>query len=45
VKILQICDVFAIIIPYFSGAAGLARKYSTDTSAEFVNGVLAGVIN
>lgn len=28
-----------------SEAAGLARKYSTDTSAEFVNGVLAGVIN
>ena len=28
-----------------SDAAGLARKYSTDTSADFVNGVLAGVIN
>ena len=28
-----------------SEATGLARKYSTDTSAEFVNGVLAGVIN
>ena len=28
-----------------SEAAGLARKYSTDTSADFVNGVLAGVIN
>ena len=28
-----------------SEAAGLARKYSTYTSADFVNGVLAGVIN
>ena len=28
-----------------SEAAGLARKYSTETSADFVNGVLAGVIN
>ena len=28
-----------------SEAAGLARKYSTDTSTDFVNGVLAGVIN
>ncbi len=28
-----------------SEAAGLARKYSTDTSADFVNGVLSGVIN
>lgn len=28
-----------------SEAAGLARKYSTQTSADFVNGVLAGVIN
>ena len=28
-----------------SVAAGLARKYSTDTSADFVNGGLAGVIN
>ena len=28
-----------------SEATGLARKYSTDTSADFVNGVLAGVIN
>lgn len=28
-----------------SEAVGLARKYSTDTSADFVNGVLAGVIN
>jgi len=28
-----------------SEAAGLAKKYSTDTSADFVNGVLAGVIN
>ena len=28
-----------------SEAAGLARKYSTDTSADFVNGVLAGVLN
>ena len=28
-----------------SEAAGLARKYSTDMSADFVNGVLAGVIN
>ena len=26
-------------------ATGLARKYSTDTSADFVNGVLSGVIN
>ena len=28
-----------------SEATGLARKYSTDTSADFVNGVLSGVIN
>ena len=28
-----------------SEAAGLARKYSTDTSSDFVNGVLAGIIN
>ena len=28
-----------------SEAVGLARKYSTDTSADFVNGVLSGVIN
>ena len=28
-----------------SEAAGLARKYSTETSADFVNGVFAGVIN
>ena len=28
-----------------SEATGLAKKYSTDTSADFVNGVLAGVIN
>ena len=28
-----------------SEAAGLARKYSSDKSADFVNGVLAGVIN
>ncbi|MBQ9729422.1 MAG: transcription antitermination protein NusB, partial [Clostridia bacterium] len=28
-----------------SEAAGLARRYSTETSADFVNGVLAGVIN
>ena len=28
-----------------SEAAGLARKYSTDKSADFVNGVLSGVIN
>ena len=28
-----------------SEAAGLARKYSTENSAGFVNGVLAGVIN
>lgn len=28
-----------------SEATNLARKYSTDTSADFVNGVLAGVIN
>ena len=27
-----------------SEATGLARKYSTETSADFVNGVLAGVI-
>ena len=38
---------FDDIPPVVSGseATGLARKYSTDTSAEFVNGVLAGVIN
>ena len=28
-----------------SEAAGLARKYSTENSASFVNGVLGGVIN
>lgn len=28
-----------------SEAAALARKYSTEKSADFVNGVLAGVIN
>jgi N utilization substance protein B len=28
-----------------SEAAGLARKYSTETSADFVNGILAGIIN
>lgn len=28
-----------------SEAAGLARKYSTEKSADFVNGVLSGVIN
>ena len=28
-----------------SEAAGLAKKYSTETSADFVNGVLSGVIN
>ena len=28
-----------------SEATGLARKYSTGTSADFVNGVLSGVIN
>ncbi len=28
-----------------SEATGLAKKYSTETSADFVNGVLAGVIN
>jgi N utilization substance protein B len=28
-----------------SEATGLARKYSTEKSADFVNGVLSGVIN
>ncbi len=28
-----------------SEAAGLAKKYSTETSADFVNGVLSGIIN
>ena len=28
-----------------SEAAGLARKYSTESSASFVNGVLGGIIN
>lgn len=28
-----------------SEAAGLARKYSTETSADFVTGVLSGIIN
>ena len=28
-----------------SEAAGLAKKYSSETSADFVNGVLSGVIN
>lgn len=28
-----------------SEAAGLARKYSTERSADFVNGVLGGIIN
>ncbi len=28
-----------------SEATGLAKKYSTETSADFVNGVLSGIIN
>ena len=28
-----------------SEATGLAKKYSTEKSADFVNGVLSGVIN
>ncbi len=28
-----------------SEAAGLAKKYSTENSADFVNGVLSGIIN
>ena len=36
-------DIPAIVSA--SEAAGLARKYSTEKSADFVNGVLAGVIN
>jgi N utilization substance protein B len=28
-----------------SEAVGLAKKYSTEKSADFVNGVLAGVVN
>ncbi len=40
-------DYFEDVPPVVSvsEAAGLARKYSTDTSADFVNGVLAGIIN
>ncbi len=33
------------LIVSVSEATGLARKYSTETSADFVNGVLSGVIN
>ncbi len=40
-------DYFEDIPPVVSvsEATGLARKYSTETSADFVNGVLAGIIN
>ena len=46
---LAVCEIkyFDDIPPVVSvsEATGLARKYSTDTSADFVNGVLSGVIN
>lgn len=46
IAMAEIC-YFADIPPVVSvsEAAGLARKYSTETSADFVNGILAGVIN
>lgn len=42
-EILYMDDVPPIVS--VSEAAALARKYSTENSASFVNGVLAGVIN
>lgn len=42
-EILYIEEVPPIVS--VSEAAALARKYSTENSANFVNGVLAGVIN
>ena len=46
---LAVCEIlyFDDIPPVVSvsEATGLARKYSTETSADFVNGVLSGVIN
>ena len=38
------CDDIPNVVSV-SEAAGLARKYSTENSAGFVNGVLGGVIN
>lgn len=42
-EIMYFDDIPAVVS--VSEAAGLARKYSTDKSADFVNGVLSGVIN
>ena len=42
-EILYVDDVPPVVS--VSEAAALARKYSTENSAGFVNGVLAGVIN
>ena len=42
-EILYVEDVPPVVSA--SEAAALARKYSTENSAGFVNGVLAGVIN
>lgn len=42
-EILYVDDVPPVVS--VSEAAAIARKYSTENSANFVNGVLAGVIN
>ena len=42
-EILHFDDIPPVVS--VSEATGLARKYSSETSADFVNGVLAGVIN
>ncbi len=42
-EILYFDDIPAVVS--VSEATGLAKKYSTEKSADFVNGVLAGVIN
>ncbi|MGN0822252.1 MAG: transcription antitermination factor NusB [Candidatus Gallimonas sp.] len=41
---IEYCDDIPPVVSV-SEAAGLARKFSTEKSANFVNGVLAGVIN
>ena len=41
---IKYCDDVPPVVSV-SEAAALAHKYSTETSADFVNGVLAGVIN
>lgn len=41
---INYCDDIPPVVSV-NEAVGLARKYSTENSANFVNGVLAGVIN